>query len=75
MAATVTTRTIRLPSIAATDQLAAAIVPPAWGTIDAGDDKSALGNASDGYAYLVKFTSAAYRLDKELDSDWGTLSV
>ena len=35
----------------------------------------ALGDATDGYFYVVKFTSAAYvyELENELDSDWGML--
>ena len=33
----------------------------------------ALGNDHDGYFYDVKFTSMAYKLEDELDSDWGLL--
>ena len=37
--------------IQAVNQLTASIVPPAWGTVDAADDKAAAGNAEDGYYY------------------------
>ena len=62
--------------LTAVEEMASAVEVGHYGTIDAATDADALGDASVGYFYVVKWASQVYELDEDLcGTEWGTLEA